>query len=99
MLAIFLANRGRKSKDGLKSTYPRFQATCARGKQYARSDDLDQRARINGAQRIPDPPCLPTFKLRGGGPESGAHLSDGPDERARINGGKGHSGPPPPFSL
>jgi hypothetical protein len=33
----------------------------------------------------------------GGGPESGAHLSDGPDERARINGDEGHSGPPPAF--
>jgi hypothetical protein len=50
VLAIFLANRGRKSKGGLKPTYPRFRATCARGKQQAGSDDLDQRARINGAQ-------------------------------------------------
>jgi hypothetical protein len=32
----------------------------------------------------------------GGGPESGAHLSDGPDERARIDGDEDHSGPPPP---
>jgi hypothetical protein len=57
------------------------------------------RAQINGAYRIPDPPCLSTFKGGGGGPESGAHLSDGPDQRARINGDEDHSGPPPPAFL
>jgi hypothetical protein len=60
----------------------------------ARPGGPDERARINGTQQIPDPPCLSTFKQEGGGPESGAHLSDGPDERARINGDEDHSGPP-----
>jgi hypothetical protein len=34
---------------------------------------------------IPDPPCLSTFKRRGGDPESGTHLSDGCDWSARIS--------------
>ena len=33
LLAIFLANGGRKSKGGIKPTYPRSRATCAHGKQ------------------------------------------------------------------
>jgi hypothetical protein len=34
-----------------------------------------------------------------GGPESGAHLSNGPDQRARINDDEDNSGPPLPFYL
>jgi hypothetical protein len=36
--------------------------------------------------RIPEPPRLSTFKQRGGGPESGVHLFNGPDQSAQING-------------
>jgi hypothetical protein len=42
---------------------------------------------------------LAFLPLSGGGPESGAHLSNGSYQRARINGDEDHSGPPPPAFL
>jgi hypothetical protein len=41
----------------------------------------------------------PLSKAGGGGPESGAHLSNSPDQCAQINGDEDHSGPPPPAFL
>ena len=43
-----------------------FGRQRARGKQQARPGGLDERARINGTQQNPDPPCLSTFKQEGG---------------------------------
>jgi hypothetical protein len=68
-------------------------------KRQANLDGRDSRARINGAHRIPEPPRLSTFKRRGGGPESRAHLFNGYDRSAQINDAQGDSGPPPPAFL
>ena len=42
---------------------------------------------------------LAFLPLSGGGPESGAHLSNGSNRRARINDDEDHSGPPPAAFL
>ena len=63
-----------------------FGRQRARGKQQARPGGPDLRAQIDGAQQIPDPPCLSAFKQGGGGSGIVGAAPNGHDRGIRING-------------
>jgi hypothetical protein len=82
-------------RNGLKPTCPKFWMRCPVLNRESILDGWDLLTQINDTYAILNPPCLSTFKLGGGGgPESGAHLSNGSDRHAQINGDEGNSGPP-----
>jgi hypothetical protein len=101
MLAIFLVEGVRTQKNGLRTHLSKVSDGNAPKISHEQVRAVQIRApRSTTHIEFWTPPAFLPLSGGGGGwggPESGAHLSNGPDQRARINGDKGHSGPPPAF--
>jgi hypothetical protein len=102
MLAIFLVRGARTQKNGLKTHLSKVSDDNAPKVSHEQVRAAAIRA-PGSTTHIEFRTPLAFLPLSGGGggggPESGAHLSNGPDQRARINGDKDNSGPPLPFYL
>jgi hypothetical protein len=95
---IFLVRGARTQKNGLKTHLSKVLDDKVPNISHEKVRAVENRA-PGSTTRMEFWTPLAFLPLSGGGPESGAHLSNGPDQCARINGDKENSGPPLPFYL